>query len=367
MFRAKRTLQVVTLAAVGCLAMSACQSASKANGGGSSSAAGGDFKVIKTASCPSDATETLAKGATIKVGLSYPLSGAQAASGVVASGIKSALEKQNAEKGGVDGHKIEIISSDDAYDATRAVSNVTRFVQSDKVMLINQAGTPMSVASQPIAEKSCTPQLFLPVSADTFVDPASHPFTTAAVMTANNETGLWLQYLQTKFPNGAKIAAVAYDNDFGKGFVADLTKQIAGTKYTIVSTQYHATTAVTLDTEAATAVAAKPDVVVGVEGSPFCAKLLSGLAKSGYTGAKILASNCIDVDVNFKPLGEPANGTLVFSPFKGLSGPDAASDSAIKEFQTDMSKYGDGAPANSLTSVGYTMGSFIIATLEGSK
>src|SRR3954467_11871960 len=77
---------------------------------------------------------------SIKLGGSYPFSGPASAYASIAAGAKARFKAENA-KGGVDGRKIDFITLDDGYEPQRAVTNVRRLVEQDKVFaLFNTLG-----------------------------------------------------------------------------------------------------------------------------------------------------------------------------------------------------------------------------------
>src|SRR5262245_4994275 len=153
------------LAATATLALlaSGCSGASggaEANTNGAQGA-GGQF-AVDTGKCPSDATTPLGDGDAIKLGTVMPLSGPAAVIGApLTQGMQVYFDKVNAA-GGVDGHKVELVAKDDAYDPTKTVAQATELLQKDQVFAtVGQAGTPNVAAAQPLAEQTCTPQLWV--------------------------------------------------------------------------------------------------------------------------------------------------------------------------------------------------------------
>lgn len=326
-----------------------------------------DTFAVDTTTCPDAATTALADGEPIRVGLSYPLSGALASAGEVGYGVLTYLEKINAEEGGVNGHPIEVTLLDDAYEPGRAVTNVTQLIGAENVMLVNQAGSPLSAGTRPLLEEACVPQLWLPVAGAEFADPLNHPWTTPMLLPATVEVGIWLQYLTEEFPDGGTVVPIAFDNDFGRGYVSALTAAAEGTNFELLEPVYHEATVVTLTNETLTAAAQGPDIVVGISGPGFCSKILSGLDQLDYAGQIVLSQHCSDITGNFLPVAPSGDGAIVVSPFKIVSEDAAATDPAIAQFYDDVAAYGAGAAVTTNVASGYQIGFLIVETLRAAS
>ena len=89
-----------------------------------------------------DATEALADGEPIKIGFVGPQTGPLAAFGVIGQGMQVIFNKVN-EDGGVDGHPLELITKDDAYDPARSAPAVQEAIEGDGIFAsVFQVGTP---------------------------------------------------------------------------------------------------------------------------------------------------------------------------------------------------------------------------------
>jgi len=73
---------------------------------------------------------------TIKIGATFPLSGAIAFVGQECAGGIDAYVKLVNARGGIHGRKIELISYDDAFDPAQTLSNVKRLWEQDKVAMV---------------------------------------------------------------------------------------------------------------------------------------------------------------------------------------------------------------------------------------
>ncbi|MEY2471965.1 MAG: branched-chain amino acid transport system substrate-binding protein [Actinomycetota bacterium] len=342
----KKTTVLVPLLTLA-LAAGACgnsNSDKNKNSTGTTAKQSGAF-TVPTTSCPPDATTKLAAGEPIKIGLSLPQSGPLAAFDAIRVGMKVAFDKQNAA-GGVDGHQLQLVAKDDAYEPARSVVNVTEMIDKDKIFAsVGQIGTPNVAASQKKHEDTCTPQLNVNTGFPAWGDPAHHPWTTGGILAYNTEATIWAEYIAKQKPD-AKVALLIFNNDFGKAYQKVFTAEAAKKKLKIVATQLHEGTAPNIDNEVAALLAAKPDYVLGGTTSTFCSKLMAGLAKGNYTGKTIISSTCASAAAFFKPIDPAGDGVQVLTSVDDVSDPALADDPDVKAFKADVAKYGAGANAN---------------------
>jgi branched-chain amino acid transport system substrate-binding protein len=94
----------------------------------------------------------------IVFGQAAALGGPAAALGTgMRDGIKAAFAEANA-KGGVKGHKLELVSKDDGYEPNKSIEVTKQLLNDDKVFaLVGAVGTPTSMAVLPIAVEGNIP------------------------------------------------------------------------------------------------------------------------------------------------------------------------------------------------------------------
>ncbi|HEY81736.1 MAG TPA: ABC transporter substrate-binding protein [Dehalococcoidia bacterium] len=94
---------------------------------------------------------------TIKIGMTTPSTGKAAEKGApMGHANLDAIEYINEELGGVNGYKIEVIWLDNAYDASKVVTNVKRFMD-EGCVLFTTASSAMMAASMEIANRAGFP------------------------------------------------------------------------------------------------------------------------------------------------------------------------------------------------------------------
>ncbi|MQY72819.1 MAG: ABC transporter substrate-binding protein, partial [Dehalococcoidia bacterium] len=94
---------------------------------------------------------------TIKVGITTPSTGPAAEKGSpMGHANLDAIKYVNEELGGIDGHPIEVVWLDNAYDASKVVTNVKRFMD-EGCVLYATASSKMMSASMEIANRAGFP------------------------------------------------------------------------------------------------------------------------------------------------------------------------------------------------------------------
>ncbi len=328
-------------------------------------AAGSGYK-IDASSCPADASKPLAAGEPIKMGITLTMSGPGAAP-QLAQGMQAYFAKVNAEDGGVDGHKLEATVKDDGFDAARGVANITEFIQSQGIFAVAaQQGSANIVAAQPVVEKACMPQFFVPAGLPKFGDPVHHPWTSTSQMAYDTEAGLWAQYLDKEFPDGAKVGMLVFNSTFGTDYVAALTKALEGTKHKIVKTSLHEATAVNVDNEVTALIAAGPDVIFGATAGSACTQLMTAADNGGFKGKVVISALCLGIKGFFAPAGAAANGVLQIQSFKDAADPAFAKDKDVQDYVAAVTKYGESGtdPLNGFVAAGYRNAAALIEAMR---
>lgn len=135
--------------------------------------------IIKMILCSSVniVAETGVTSNRILLGMSNALSGPAAALGQgLKRGALAYFESVNAA-GGIFGRQIEVISYDDGYEPDRAVKNIRKLLEQDKVFaLFGFVGTPTSQAAAPIASRAKVPYIGPFTGAEFLRTPPNHNY-----------------------------------------------------------------------------------------------------------------------------------------------------------------------------------------------
>jgi branched-chain amino acid transport system substrate-binding protein len=344
----------------------AASGATTTAGGATTTAAGGAAGyTINSSKCPADASQALPAGADIKIGFSAPQTGPLAGFGIIAKGMNVIFNKVNAA-GGIDGHKIVLVTKDDAYDPAKTKTAVGELLQSDKIFAsLLQVGTPNVAAVRADYETACVPQAYVGTGFPAWGDPDHFPFTAGGILAYNTEAKFWLEYLKKVKP-GAKVAQLVYNNDFGKSYQKAFEAGAKAAGLNIVATALHEPTS-SLTNEVTTLLAANPDVIIGETTAVFCGTLDKLARTAGFTGPIIVSSTCFSTQFLGTPeVGQAAKDTFGIGYLKDPTDPQYKDDPAVKQYLADVAQYGDKDTKPEISSVatGVNFGQLMVDTLQ---
>ena len=130
-----------------------------------------------------------------------------------AEGILASFSEANTV-GGVNGHRLELVSYDDGYEPERAIANTKRLISEGVFALIGEVGTPTSSAVQPIAAEGGVPFIG-PFTGAAFLRNPSLGNVINVRGSYDQETEAWIERLTTDL--GVSRIAILYQYDtFGR-------------------------------------------------------------------------------------------------------------------------------------------------------
>jgi ABC-type branched-subunit amino acid transport system substrate-binding protein len=342
----------VALASAGLLmiGLTACGNSRDADDAGSGGSAGGGTSAdgafaVDSSACPAEATTELAEGEPIVIGSSQPLSGPLAVAGAAnVSGFNAYIKKVN-DAGGVDGHPIELVVKDDAYDAARAVTNAQSFTGEEQVFAtMAQVGTPQISATQPIYEAACVPQLWTITTGPVFANPNEHEWTINGIPPAPVEAKAIVDYIAAQVPGGT-VTELKGSDALSEDFHASLPALAEEAGLTMAPDQTIPAGATNIDAQVSAAVASSPDAIV-LEALPnYAPGFLTGLARAGYDGLVVLNSSANAAGQWVSPSDPAGEGAVVPLFRKDPSDPRWADDPAVQEYLADMEAAGESKAA----------------------
>jgi ABC-type branched-subunit amino acid transport system substrate-binding protein len=187
---------------------------------------------------PAQAATPGVSATEIKLGISSPLSGsAGLAYGNVPKAMKAYFSYINAN-GGVNGRKINLISRDDKYLPTQAVTQTRKLVLDDNVFaLVGALGTATHSAAYRSAAlaKNNVPDLFINTGFSGFTNKTKYPTTFMVLPTYSMEAKVMSKVIKDNF-TGQPSFLIAQDDEFGSDGVAGFTA--AGHKFSSSPTLY---------------------------------------------------------------------------------------------------------------------------------
>jgi branched-chain amino acid transport system substrate-binding protein len=303
-----------------------------------------DF-VLDPADCPEDWDPM--QGITdeeIKFFISLPKAGPFAGFGLIADGIQSYFDYVN-EQGGIDGRSVSFDVKDDGYQPDKTKTNVDEALSSGEYAgLVAVLGTPNNLAVWDDVNDECMPQLYNATGAPNWGDVDNHPWTTGMQIDYFTEAGLWAQWLQAEHPDAQTVAAVAFNNDFGKSYVDGFERAIEGTGLEVVEQQFHEPTAPDLTNQFTTMAASGADVVLVETSGTFCTQAMAELEKNkDWNPVVIISSTCGSLSQFFQPLidqGLTGEGVNLIQYVKDVNDEAWADDEFVQLFHETVTAQG---------------------------
>jgi branched-chain amino acid transport system substrate-binding protein len=238
------------------------------------------------------------------IGFNDDLSGAISFAGLTnLAGVQTYFDYVNKEKGGVNGHKIDLKVLDSRADGATATSNVKTLIEQKAVAILGNSASSAWVASGRLADSTKVPQMGYG-NADKYFQ-TYDPYMFKNGMLGTQQAELLAQVVEgtlLKGKTGLKVAILASDTASGPLHIAAV-KAAAGTRnWTIVETQNVKIGATDCTAQAAKLTASSPDVIISnvtsVGEDIICFKQLQ---TRGYAGP-VVNTNSSAVENTYKTL-----------------------------------------------------------------
>ncbi len=304
----------------------------------------GDLE-IDLSECPDDYDPV--QGITddeIRLGTSLPQSGPLAGFGLLADGLQSYFRYVNEELGGIGGRQIVVDTKDDAYEPNRTKSNVDEMVQSGNyAALVMVLGTPNNLAVWDDLNDECMPQLLNGTGAPQWGDVENHPWTTGMQLDYANEGGLWAEWVQSEFPDGASVAMITFNSDFGHSLSNGFKNAIEGTNIEIVAEELHEPTAPNLTNQFTTLEASGADVLLLATTGAFCTQAMAEAETRAWDPKVMMSAACASLSQFFQPLidqGLTGDGTYILQAFKDPNDAAFADDPFVQFYHETLTGQG---------------------------
>jgi ABC-type branched-subunit amino acid transport system substrate-binding protein len=301
----------------------------------------------------------------IKLGQVMPYSGPASAYGTIGR-VESAYFAMLNKKGGVNGRKVNLISLDDSYSPPKAVEQVRRLVEQDKVLaIVNPVGTPSNTAIRKYLNDRQVPQLFVSTGASKWNDPQNYPWTIGFNPSYRIEGRTYAEHILKTQPHG-KVAVLYQADDFGKDLLAGL-KEGFGDKAasTIIAEATYEVTDPTIDSQLVTLKGSKADVVVLITTPKFGAQAVRKTEELGWKATRYIANVSSSVGSVLTPAGlDKAKGLITVEYVKDPTDPRWADDPAMKEWFAFMkSEYPSGDTRDGLNAFAYVVAQTLVHVL----
>jgi branched-chain amino acid transport system substrate-binding protein len=303
----------------------------------------------------------------IKLGQTMPYSGAASGLSMVGK-IQTAYFKMLNSQGGVNGRKINLISSDDAFSPPKTVEQTRTLVEGDEVLAIfSSMGSAPNLSVAKYLNNAKVPQLMALAGTPKIIDPVNLPWTTTFYSTLSLEAKEFAAYLLESKPN-AKIGILYQNDESGKTYLEGMKAGLGDKAATMVLREVgFDLTFPTIDSQILLLQAAGVDTVFFATVSPkFGAQGIRKIGELGWKPLIVLVPAVSQIEATLKSAGvEHAVGAIT-SIFQKLSGdPKWDKDPAMMEYYAFMKQWAPGEPSGeALAVLGYIMAEVMVDTLK---
>ncbi len=301
------------------------------------------------------AAETVGVAATeIKIGNTMPYSGPNSAYGVIGRTEQAFFRMVN-EQGGVAGRKINFITYDDGYVPPKAVEQVRRLVEQDRVaFLFNTLGTATNSAVVRYVNQRKVPHLFLATGADKWGNYRETPWTIGWQPSYRTEAQIYAKHLLAERPD-AKLAVLYLNDDFGRDYLAGMRDVLGGRYDRMVKSASFEITDPTPDSQIVSLQATGADTLLIAAGPKAAAQTIRKVYDIGWRPLTYMTNVSLSVGAVMQPaVPEKDVGIITTGYLKEQGDPAWRDDPGMNEFRDFLKHYlPDADPADSNTPYAY--------------
>ena len=317
-------------------------------------------------SVPSPAQTPGVTANEIKIGNTNPYSGPASAYGTIGKALGAYFKKVN-DEGGINGHKVNYISYDDAYSPPKAVEMVRKLVEQDQVAALFQTlGTPTNTAIHKYVNQQKIPHLFVATGATKWNDPKNYPWTMGWQPNYQTEGRIYAAYIMKNIPD-AKIGILYQNDDYGKDYRKGLLDGLGdAAKKMVVLEQTYEVTDPTIDSQIVNLKNSGANVFFNVTIPKFAVQAIKKAHDIGWKPAHFLNNVSSSLATVLKPAGLDASKGLITALYmKEITDPQWKNDKGFQDWVAWMKKYyPEGALDDQSNAFGYTVAQAMTQVLK---
>lgn len=307
----------------------------------------GGGATLDLSDCPSDWDDAAGvSDDTITLAMSLPQSGALAAFGAIGEGMDIYFDQMEP----IDGKSIDLVLRDDAYDPARTSTNVEEIAQTDDPLaFVYVIGTPNNLAIRDFTDEECIPQLFNSTGFPAWGDPENFPWTIGGLLAYNTEARIWCENIAEELGEGATVAGVFMNNDFGKSYQDEVQACADEGLIDLVENVVHDPAAPDITNEMTTAINSDADALIVGSTAAFCPQAATAVGGSDWEPRFYMSNTCSNTAAFLDPTEGAANGILMAANVKNFTDPAYADDPAVQEGNQILEDAGRSATEGSLS------------------
>mgnify|MGYP001824461007 FL=1 len=210
------------------------------------------------------------------------------------------------------------------------------------------------------------PQLFNSTGFPLWGDPANFPWTIGNILNYATETEIWCASIADELGEGATVAALIMNNDFGKTYQSSLQACADAGQIEIVEEQLHDQAAPDITNEMTTLAASGADVFVAGTTAAFCPQSVATVAATEWRPVFYMSYTCNNLASFFAPvqdqaglLAEEGSGVRMTNSNKVCGDPTYDDDPSIQLTVEVLDEYGGVTCADGSFSTGVLYGQLV--------
>jgi branched-chain amino acid transport system substrate-binding protein len=289
---------------------------------------------------------------TVTIGATFPLSGPVSPYATISRGMAAYFSYINARRGkdgkrGVYGRQIVFKVYDDQYNPAQTVQQTNRLILQDKVFaLVGSLGTEPNLAIRPLTNQRKVPHLLVSTGASYWgTQYKQFPWTTGWQPDYVTEGKVYGQWILRNRPN-AKVAVLYQNDDYGKDYLNGLKQGLGDKQGLIVSEQNYEVTDANYNSQIIRLRNSGADtwVVLSTVGRPTVTALATARGLN-WRPEQIIINSVAATDATMAAVIQRTgaafvNGSISTGYLKNPTNPKYRKDSAVRQYNQLLTKYG---------------------------
>jgi branched-chain amino acid transport system substrate-binding protein len=276
----------------------------------------------------------------IKIGQTMPYSGPASAFGTIGRTEVAYFHMVN-DLGGINGRKVNLISLDDGYSATKTVEQTRRLIEQEQVAFIfGSVGTAPNAAIRSYLNENKIPQLFVASGFSMFADPHHYPWTIGFNPSYRSEGHAFAKYIVSTKPD-AKIAVLYQNDDLGKDYLNGVKDGLGASHAAmLVKEASYEVSEPTVDSQVVSLQGSGANTLIVAANAKAAAQAIRKAYDLDWMPERYLGSTAASITSVLKPAGlEKSKGVITNYWGKDPADPRWADDPGYKEWAAFVAKY----------------------------